>query len=70
MAVEALDEDAVNTVLLHPSEVGVDDAGAVRFEERSLGSVWEDEVAGEETLFGVLFYCGEGIELHFEQLVI
>ena len=70
MAVEALDEDAVDAVLLHPSEVGVYDTGAVGFEERGLRSVWEDEVAGEETLFGVLLYCGEGIELHFEQLVI
>ena len=69
MAVEALDEDAVNAIFLHPAEVGVYDAGAVRFEERGVRSVREDEVAGEETLFGVLFYCREGIGLDFEQSV-
>ncbi len=36
LAVKALYEDAVDAVLLHPSEMGIHDASAVGFEERGV----------------------------------
>ena len=65
LAVESLDEDAVDAVFLHPAEMRVDDAGAVGFEELGRGSGGEEEVGGEEAFLGVLFYGGEHVELHF-----
>lgn len=65
LAVEALDEDAVDAVFLHPAEMRVDDAGAVGFEELGFGAVREEEVGGEEAFLRVLFYGGEHIELDF-----
>ena len=65
LAVEALDEDAVDAVFLHPAEMRVDDAGAVGFEELGFGAVREEEVGGEEAFLRVLFYGGEHVELDF-----
>ena len=65
LAVEPLDEDAVDAVFLHPAEMRVDDAGAVGFEELGFGSVREEEVGGEEAFLRVLFHGGEHVELDF-----
>ena len=63
LAVETLDEDFFDAVLLHPSEEGIYNAGAVGFEKRGVGPVGEDEVAGEKTIFWILLYRWEDVEL-------
>lgn len=63
LAVEALDEDAVDAVLLHPAEMGVNDAGTVGFEEGGVGAGREDEIRGEEAFLWILLHGREHVEL-------